>query len=324
MESYEARSMIFNTTQYWNPTMGYSTVIYDRDSIQYSTIETEITANDTMANVTRIDENSSTEYTRETITYILIGIIGTLGNSFVIIVMLTSKDVRQKIPNILIIHQSVIDATTSALLILTSTNTYDNAGGHYGVTGELYCRIWAMKVPLWSAFMVSTYNLLILTIERYIEIVHPIYHKVSFGRVHLFISMILVWIIGFGYNFLLTGLTSGTSSGQCELMTNWPNEFARKATGVLTFVLEYFVPLLVMVFCYSKIACTLKTKAKVTPVSENSNHSSHSSNVTVRASLMSKARRNVIKTLFIVSLCFVGLLDLEPSIFPTVQHWLRS
>ena len=296
-------TMDYNITQYWNFTMGFSTAVYNTSPVGHVIVVSE---SGTMANVTMTDDNSSSGYAKETIIYILIGVIGALGNSFVIMVMLSSKEVRRKIPNILIIHQSVIDAFTSALLILTSTNTYDNAGGQYGIKGELYCRIWAMKVPLWSAFMVSTYNLLVLTVERYIEIVHPIYHKVSFGRVHLSIAMILVWIIGFAYNFLLTGLTSGTSSGQCELMTNWPSEFARNAVGVLTFVLEYLLPLLVMIFCYSKIAWILKTKAKVVPIADNSSRGNNSTNVAVRSSLMSKARRNVIKTLFIVCLCFVA------------------
>ena len=280
-----------------------------------STVETESTVNGTYVNVSSLHDGSSDgTYTHETITYIVIGIVGALGNGFVIIVMVSSKEVRRKIPNILIIHQSIIDAFTSVLLILTSANTYDNKGDHYGLIGEFYCRIWAMKVPLWSAFMVSTYNLLVLTIERYIEIVHPLFHKVSFGRAHLFTLMVLVWIIGFAYNFLLTGLTSGTTSGSCDLMTNWPNDFARKATGVLTFVLQYFVPLLVMIFCYSSIAWILKTKAmKVVPISSinnlntaNSTTQSQNPNVVMRTTLMSKARRNVIKTLFIVCLCFIA------------------
>ena len=161
-----------------------------------STVETESTVNGTYVNASSLHDGSSDgTYTHETITYIVIGIVGALGNGFVIVMMVSSKEVRKKIPNILIIHQSIIDAFTSVLLILTSANTYDNKGDHYGLVGELYCRIWAMKVPLWSAFMVSTYNLLVLTIERYIEIVHPLFHKVSFGRAHLFTLMVLVWII---------------------------------------------------------------------------------------------------------------------------------
>ena len=97
-------------------------------------------------------------------------------------------------------------------------------------------------------------------------------------------------------------------------MTNWPNDFARKATGVLTFVLQYFVPLLVMIFCYSRIAWILKTKAtKVVPISSinnlntaNSTIQSQNPNAVIRTTLMSKARRNVIKTLFIVCLCFIA------------------
>ena len=295
-----------------NRTAGYSAS--SLSSISNSTMEIETTLNGTYNASSLHDGSSDGMYTHETIIYIIIGIVGALGNGFVILVMVSSKEVRKKIPNILIIHQSIIDAFTSVLLILTSANTYDNKGDHYGLVGELYCRIWAMKVPLWSTFMVSTYNLLILTIERYIEIVHPLFHKVSFGREHLFTAMVLVWIIGFAYNFLLTGLTSGTTHGSCDLMTDWPSECARKATGVLTFVLQYFVPLLVMIFCYSRITWILKTKAtKVVPISNTNNLNASDSvaqsqtpNVVIRTTLMSRARRNVIKTLFIVCIGFVA------------------
>ena len=153
--------------------------------------------------------------------------------------------------------------------------------------------------------MTSTYNLVVLTVERYIEIVHPIYHKVSFKRIQVYCAMGFVWVFGIGYNILLTSLTSGvTASGKCAHMTNWPSEFARKATAVITFAVEYFVPLLIMVWCYSKISWVIKNKAKIIPSGNNA--STYAPNVNVRSSEMSKAKRNVIKTLFIVSLSFVA------------------
>ena len=118
-----------------------------------SPMETETTVNGTSVNASSLHNGSSDcTYTHETIMYIIIGIVGALGNGFVIVVMVSSKEVRKKIPNILIIHQSIIDAFTSVLLILTSANTYDNIGDHYGMIGEFYCRIWAMKVSTVECF----------------------------------------------------------------------------------------------------------------------------------------------------------------------------
>ncbi len=94
------------------------------------------------------DSDSDDGVNYMTITYILIGIVGVIGNLFVVVVLMSSKALRQKIPNILLIHQSVVDGVTSLFLIITSTNTYDNSGGHTGLMGELYCRIWAMKVSV--------------------------------------------------------------------------------------------------------------------------------------------------------------------------------
>ena len=74
-------------------------------------METEATVNGTYVNAASHHDGSSDDtYTHETITYIVIGIVGALGNGFVIMVMVSSKEVRKKIPNILIIHQSIIDA----------------------------------------------------------------------------------------------------------------------------------------------------------------------------------------------------------------------
>ena len=116
----------YNVTLNWNVTI-------PKRQIENITITDEI-------------EPASNESNYKTITYIMIGIIGALGNIFVICIMLSSQEARKKIPNILITHQSVIDAVTSVLLILTSTNTYYNKGEHYGTLGQLFCRLWATKV----------------------------------------------------------------------------------------------------------------------------------------------------------------------------------
>ena len=45
-----------------------------------------------------------------------------------------------------------------------------------------YFRLWTNHVWLMSFMISSTYNLVMLTFERYIGIIHPIWHKVHIGK----------------------------------------------------------------------------------------------------------------------------------------------
>ncbi len=128
-----------------NSTVGNSSLLTPGTSVAWTTWTGSTWTGRTWTHVDEEEEPGSAD-NYKTITYILIGIIGALGNCFVVLVLGSSRTLRSKIPNILIIHQSVVDGATSLLLVVTSTNTYGSEGGHYGWTGQLYCRIWAMKV----------------------------------------------------------------------------------------------------------------------------------------------------------------------------------
>ena len=43
-------------------------------------------------------------------------------------------------------------------------------------------RLWKTDIWQWCLMVSSTWNLCILTIERYLEVVHPIWHKVNIGE----------------------------------------------------------------------------------------------------------------------------------------------
>lgn len=247
----------------------------------------------TACDVTDSDQPSTKTYVH-LIVYIIIGVVGIIGNGTVIIVLTSSSRIREKIVNIFLINQSVLDFCTAVFLVATGRNDYSSSG-HYGMSGELYCRLWSMKVPMWSTFMSSTYNLVALTLERYMEVKHPIQHRVSFTRHHAFTMIAIVWLIGPLYNFPLTGLTSTSIDGQCKHMTQWPNEATRMFCGVLTFVLEFFLPLGIMVVAYTRMAIALQTKV----------HPATTDNQNNKQEIQKRrARRNVIKTLVLVAVCF--------------------
>ena len=62
---------------------------------------------------------SSTDSYLKTI-YILIGIVGTTSNLFVVFVILKTKAMRKLVPNVLIINQSLVDAMAGFFLVMVN------------------------------------------------------------------------------------------------------------------------------------------------------------------------------------------------------------
>ena len=72
-----------------------------------------------ISNETKPVENGET-YLERASGFLIIGIIGVVANTFVIIILGSSAKIRQKLVNTLIIHQSFVDLLASVALIGTA------------------------------------------------------------------------------------------------------------------------------------------------------------------------------------------------------------
>ena len=122
---------------------------------------------------------------------IFIGVIGFLGNSISVVILISCKKTRTKFFNMFLINQCLIDTITSALIIATYADKNPKSG-HYGISGTFYCLLWDGKTLLWIFILASTLNLIILNLERYLEVCFPIFHKtklkvcMSLFSIHLY------------------------------------------------------------------------------------------------------------------------------------------
>jgi hypothetical protein len=109
--------------------------------------------------------------------YTFVGLVGIAANTFVAVVIATSPSLRKRIENSLLFNQSLIDGVAGLLLVanLTASLPMTQTGGFW----DFVCRYWMSGTPLFAALQASIFNLVIITIERYFEIVHPIVHKVG-------------------------------------------------------------------------------------------------------------------------------------------------
>ena len=184
--------------------------------------------------------------------YVIIGSIGLLGNLFVMVIILNGRTMLKKITNLYILNQSILDFGASFFLISTSFGSGISPDGSNPTFAEFICRFWTAKYPLWALLVSSTYNLLLITMERYMEVVHPIRHKVSFSRRLAYVTIVLVWLIGPLWQTYFFA-TSRLVKGQCVVFSEWPSEALRQAFGTLNVCVQFLFPFCVLIYVYSRI-----------------------------------------------------------------------
>ena len=237
------------------------------------------------------------------IIYLIIGVLGMGGNALVALVILQTRSMRRTFPNMFIVHQSVLDFTASFLIIATTFIT-DINWVKTSLGQELFCRLWLTNLPLWAIFLSSTCNLVGLTYERYFAIVHPLRHSRMFTSRRIYVSFALVWLGGVGFN-AYTVASSEMHGEECRAWSVWPNQTWQKTTGIIVVLVQYFIPLTLIVYAYGRIAYTLKKAGQRHHKNEAGGKGNVSAASANREDRLNRARKNVIKTLALVSVAFV-------------------
>ena len=238
---------------------------------------------------------------RTKIIYWSISAFGLISNVFVIVVILLYVPMRKQLINTFIINQSVIDAAAAAMLCLTALV---NGEGKRFTTGnigdEILCRVLYSTALLWAMLVTSAYGMVVMTFEKFIAIVYPILYKNSFGDKEVVVKLMLTvpWLIFPLYNVCLNIPTSGINSeGVCIALAFWPSQAVRNGVAIFVLVVDYFVPLFSLIFCYARMAVVLHRR--VEPSQDAANQGEARRNET-----MARARGNVIKTLALVGVLY--------------------
>ena len=221
------------------------------------------------------------------IIYFCIGSFGLVGNLLVLIVLGRYATLRKSRTNKLIMHQSSIDFLGAVFLILTTAIEH----GIPGYTES--CLLWFTKLPMWGIFATSTYNILLISVERYLGVIHTTWYKRTVSDRHFMFCMPIVWVIGFGYQlaYIIPIRIETGSDGSCRVYSSYPSPAARIVVGIATLSVLFLIPLMILFYCYITLIYTLWKKGK-NVVSE-------------RDILLHHNRTNVIRTLVLVSFCFI-------------------
>jgi hypothetical protein len=74
-----------------------------------------------------------------------------------------------------------------------------------------------------------------------------------------FVSIGLVWLLGDVFNVLNDVLTAYIEDGACKLYV-FNTLTAMQASGTIGFCLNYFIPIFILIYCYSMMAYSLRSK----------------------------------------------------------------
>ncbi|XP_033624523.1 trace amine-associated receptor 5-like [Asterias rubens] len=189
--------------------------------------------------------------------------------------------------NRLILHQSVIDTIAGVVFFLHKVirpveMTVSLQGNIYD---QLVCRFIASDYLLWSVNVVSTYNLVIISLERLIATCYPVKYRNTWSIGMLKYAVGASWGLGLAYGTHMIIIYTA-DNGHCHVVDMQLG--IQVLVGAIVVGIEFFIPLVILVVSYTKILIMLSKKL-----------------VNGRQQKLTKAKKNVLMTVLLSSIMFV-------------------
>jgi hypothetical protein len=132
-----------------------------------------------------------------------------------------------------------------------------------GTSGYLLCLILSGEQLMWFGLNSSAVNLVSITVERYVKIVHSIWHKNHFKRWMVYFGCAFSWVSGPVANFICYPLATYVSDGQCMPLVQFPSRTVEMVYVWFTYLYYYQVPLLIFVICYARIFQVIRRQNRI-------------------------------------------------------------
>ena len=78
----------------------------------------------------------------------------------------------------------------------------------------------------------ATAGVVIITLDRYWKIVHPIHHRKYYRRWMLYVGLVVPWLNGIVQHIPIAPATSKIINGRCYPMAFWPSPAMRKVSSL--------------------------------------------------------------------------------------------
>jgi len=165
-----------------------------------------------------------------------------------------------------------------------------------GASGYWLCLTLIGDGFVWWGLSGSVVNLAIITIDRYLKVVH---HTWSKKRIHSWMihaAMAFAWFAGIVTNTPTLFELSAVIDGVCYSWVLYKSIVDRIFTILWYIVFFYVIILITFAYCYGRILAVIRHQAKVM-----ASHSTSGSSTTQSQTQSHKIQTNVIKTMILVS-----------------------
>ena len=193
------------------------------------------------------------------------GICAVLTNSFVVVVMMKYKRKLFKFMSIyFLFHQSILDIFTG-LSAISSAAIWDSI---FNVRFKrlpdddifhqyIVCKLYIVDTVFYLFNSVSIYNIILLTMERYLKIVYPNVYELRIAKHIIRQSFALIWcfnILTMTAVYVYFGDVK--KDGQCHF--KYSTDISATILTTSLTITHFILPLFIFIFCYIKIWIALK------------------------------------------------------------------
>jgi len=267
---------------------------------------------------------------------IVLGVFGMAANALVLyaIIAYHLREIKKRQVNLLMINQNLLDLSFCILAVISFSIKVSNI---YltGALGYFLCTIFISEnatncmllasiinlTPTSPALPVlvknltlflpslasmrfvtltihSIINLMTITVERYLKVVHPFSSKKNLKRWMIYAAMAFAWIAGILSYAPAVFISTIVHEGMCMAFYLWESMKLRMTIFSYWFNFSYFlVPVIMFIFCYGRIVAVMRRQMKVM-AAHNVEGSAQMSASQVQSK---RIKWNIIKTMIIVS-----------------------
>jgi len=234
---------------------------------------------------------------------VFIGVVGTAANALILYAMVASKQHKKQM---LIFNQNVLDLFSSIFLVITYGAKLCDIF-LVGSVGYWLCMWLLSENILWCGIIAAKVNLMFVTIERYLKVVHRTCSKKVLRNWVVYSAMAYSWISGFVISIGVTLSTTNLVDGVCYAYIFWSSRESQLAYGLFYFLFFYIFILMTFVFCYGRILMIIRSQARTMAA-----HSSAGSNAKqIKGNQM---QLSVIKTMVLIS-AFYAVSDMPMDVY---------
>jgi r-opsin len=192
------------------------------------------------------------------VTIMLLGIISVTGNGIVLYLMATCRNLRSP-NNLLVMNLAFSDFCMMAFMMPTMSA---NCFGETWILGPLMCEIYGMFGSLFGCG--SIWSMVMITLDRYNVIVRGMAAK-PLTKTRAVMAILFIWLYSVGWTitpmygwsrYVPEGAMTGCT---VDYVSSNPNNMSYLVTYA---IFVYFVPLSIMIYCYTFIVMQVASHEK--------------------------------------------------------------